>query len=248
MPSKNGRESEGSDAGEDEFQVEKILKVRIRGGRKEYFLKWKGYPDEENTWEPEENLDCPELIKEFEDRRARERTVSGSPARSSSSADNVRSKSRSKPSLGTPQGGSASPKQTTDETPEPPKKKRAPVDSGGATPDQVSEDAKGGQDDDVRAKTPKSAGKPRGFARGLKAERIIGATDSSGELMFLMKWKDSDEADLVPAREANIKCPQVVIRFYEERLTWHTPESRPSGGTPRPGATTPSSASGAART
>ncbi|CAH8843448.1 unnamed protein product [Trichobilharzia szidati] len=234
MPSKNSRESEES-GGEDEFQVEKILKVRIRNGRKEYFLKWKGYSEEDNTWEPEENLDCPDLIKEFEERRSREKTVA-SPARTSTGAES-RARNRSKGSS----LSSDTSKDQTEEAPEPAKKKRT-SNLPAATEEPVTEivsvpeKAKEVEEEDTKADTPKSSGKVRGFARGLKAERIIGATDSSGELMFLMKWKDSDEADLVPAREANIKCPQVVIRFYEERLTWHTPENR--SGAQRSGPTT----------
>ncbi|XP_076335927.1 chromobox protein homolog 1-like isoform X2 [Tachypleus tridentatus] len=164
------KQKDASPVPEEEYIVEKILDKRIEAGKVEYFLKWKGYPESENTWEPEENLDCPELISEFEEKRKvdveekkdtsdKKRKINGTEKRESSQ-----------------------------------KKKK-----------KVEED-----------------NKLRGFDRGLDPERIIGATDSSGELMFLIKWKGSDEADLVPARLANVKCPQVVIQFYEERLTWHT--------------------------
>lgn len=163
---------DGNSSGSEEFTVEKILDKRVKNGRVEYFLKWKGYPDSENTWEPQSNLDCPELIQEFEDNRKK--------------------KEEKKRASGAKANGTA----------EEPKKKKA----------------KSASEDDTQ---------PRGFDRGLEPERIIGATDSSGELMFLIKWKNSDEADLVPSRLANVKCPQVVIQFYEERLTWHTSTTTP---------------------
>jgi len=51
--------------GEQVFAVEAITKKRIKKGKTEYLVKWKGYSPRYSTWEPEENILDPRLIQQF---------------------------------------------------------------------------------------------------------------------------------------------------------------------------------------
>ena len=95
------------------------------------------YGDEDNTWEPVENLDCPELINEFEEKRKKRES------------------------------------EKKEETPSKETKKRKSV---AVEKEEPKKKAKKSVEED---------GRPRGFDRGLDPEKIIGATDSSGEVSHL---------------------------------------------------------------
>lgn len=38
------------------YEIDRVISKRVRKGKREYFIKWKGYPSLQNSWEPEENL------------------------------------------------------------------------------------------------------------------------------------------------------------------------------------------------
>merc|ERR1719273_1553267 len=135
--------SDGSGSEGETYEVEKILDKKIVKGKTQYFIKWKGFEaEEENTWEPVENLDCEDKIKEFETKLQKG---------------------------GDKKGGEKRKSEASNKKEEPKEKKKS---------------------------KDKDDNKPRGFARSLAAERIIGATNDPGELFF-------------------------VIKFYEERLNWY---------------------------
>ncbi|XP_038632327.1 E3 SUMO-protein ligase CBX4 [Scyliorhinus canicula] len=62
-------------AGEHVFAVESIEKKRIRKGRVEYLVKWRGWSPKYNTWEPEENILDPRLLLAFQHRERQEQSM-----------------------------------------------------------------------------------------------------------------------------------------------------------------------------
>lgn len=207
--SKNALKLKKVEVGEEEVQttvqdgdgyvVEKIVDERMEAGRLEFFLKWKGYSDTENTWEPAENLDCPELLVEFNNSKKQ-----ANKDLSSSETESLKRKAEA-----------AEANTSLNKILKTKSKKRKGT--GGATKSIQDEVEKSTTETELEIN---GLDQVTGFERGLEAEKILGATEVDNEIHFLIKWKGSDDADLVLAKEANIKCPQTVISFYEERVTW----------------------------
>ncbi|XP_026523059.1 E3 SUMO-protein ligase CBX4 [Notechis scutatus] len=61
--------------GEHVFAVESIEKQRMRKGRAEYLVKWRGWSSKYNTWEPEENILDPRLLIAFQNRERQEQLM-----------------------------------------------------------------------------------------------------------------------------------------------------------------------------
>jgi hypothetical protein len=57
--------------GEQEWEIEQILETRCHRNQLQFLVKWKGYSDAHNSWEPEKNLNATESIKEYYQRNPR---------------------------------------------------------------------------------------------------------------------------------------------------------------------------------
>ncbi|XP_037046262.1 uncharacterized protein LOC119081437 [Bradysia coprophila] len=57
---------DGSSNSDVEWEVEQIVGVKkVKGESRQYLIRWKGYGEKHDSWESEEQLNCPDLIKKF---------------------------------------------------------------------------------------------------------------------------------------------------------------------------------------
>lgn len=201
---------------EDTYIVEEVIDKRIHKGKPEYFVKWEGFPSSQNTWEPKHHLNnCLDMIEEFE--RKQKQTLNGAPrARTMTSSPG--------PRFITPNTSLNTSNLNISST----KKKGRPASKGPKTPQSASRSKNLAgvtlNDCEEKASNGTSSGKKNekhGFDRKLKAKEIVGAVENEdGVYCFLMRWENCQETDLVPAKEAHKRCPQLVIQFYEKRIAW----------------------------
>lgn len=59
--------------GELEFKIDRILETRKKGRGLQYLVRWQGYGDSENTWEPRSILEDTVALEEFEKNRPTEK-------------------------------------------------------------------------------------------------------------------------------------------------------------------------------
>lgn len=69
----DGDESKGDNErpklAEGFYEIEAVRRKRIRKGQTQYLIKWRGWPESSNTWEPVDNLtSCSDFIDAFEER------------------------------------------------------------------------------------------------------------------------------------------------------------------------------------
>lgn len=166
-------------------------------------MKWKGFSDDECTWEAAENLECFELIETYE--REHPEDVKPAKGRGGRQSKAARTSDAAQEDMDTTMLWSS----VAGESSKGATKKNEvivdPVEKGEWSFELFQCPA---LNPVVVSMSPRT---------GVEAQEILEvARVNDGQLCFRVKWKDDHGSDWVLARVANYTIPQVVCRYYEE--------------------------------
>lgn len=212
-----GEGGEAADGEEEEYEIKEILDSNpdIFGDEMGFLVRWKGYPDSENSWVRESDApNADELISAFLDRRNKEKSAKKAPAK---------------------------PRKSTERSQEPKKRGRISTKSKVVSEEDELEQSpvQRTAKKQKRVSAPGKKKEPEPEGDDLEAGQFV----SMEKYMHLDAWdslitkietieRDEDgklclygllttgEHFKLPSTVANIKFPQKVIKFYEDNLRW----------------------------
>ncbi|CAG8433691.1 11267_t:CDS:2 [Ambispora gerdemannii] len=185
-------DTEDSSEEEDEYVVEKIVDHKLlKGGKLQYFLKWKGYPDSENTWEKEEDVYAKDLIEEYWKKNGGKKSSTERKKSSVASSSKTTTKSTTTRSF-------KGPPTIMRKVQQPMKKRRIrhAIDS----------------DEEIRQESSDEEYPPPGWTNWedhVAEVETVERDNKDGSLLIYVNWKDGHRT-VHPASEVNVRCPQKV--------------------------------------
>jgi hypothetical protein len=224
----SSEEDDSSEPGDEVFVVEKILDKRIikkgKTSSVEYLIKWKGYNEPgDNTWEPEENCQCPELIEEFEKEYKNRKKGS----------DDGKKRIKEK--------SSSVQKETENQLQKPRHEKEGSKENGGIKPSTLKKPLKSKEtvissDSSDEPSTKKTTtvledtflrkqdlpephpNKTYEVQEGKMVANVLGVKkNEKNEMIALVRYEDN-KYELVPTSVLCAHAPKVIMDFYEFRL------------------------------
>ncbi|EPB88450.1 hypothetical protein HMPREF1544_04685 [Mucor circinelloides 1006PhL] len=245
-PAKNEKQVEEADpessAAEEEYEVERVESHQITGKGKraklQYLVKWKNYPDSDNTWEPAEAVEnAKQLVDEYwatqGGEKEREEVFKQLQGGNKAAAATKEKKevavaeeeepvveSRKRKARGTTAASTETATATTTNS----RKKRAKADTSDAedTKQKESEAAYESEDEfdvsdsEVEGETFRINQKWDG--RVYKVQYVRRDEDDD-QLYAIVRWNDSKLAKYKTSTVAR-KAPLKLIEFYENRLSF----------------------------
>ncbi|KAG4071257.1 hypothetical protein HA402_003961 [Bradysia odoriphaga] len=187
-PKKEKSTKPKKDKSEKEYEVQLIYDEKMVDGVKHYLVRWKGYKMDDDTWEPENSLNCPDLISKYQESKKNKRTsgVRGTPKKltyaeveeTEGEDDKIfvngsKSKSKSK-------GNSKAAK---------------------------------GKKGAARPKSTKSAKKDDDY----EVESIVGEKIEKGKKYYFLKWKGWPSSSNTWELATSLSCPDVLKNYQSKQ-------------------------------
>jgi len=200
-----------SDEG-DEYVVENIVNKRVVKGKVQYFVKWEGFPDSDNTWEPEENLSCPEKVEEY---NRVNKDKSGTTPKSAAK------RPRSKMADGSDNDDSGA--DSDDDSVKKTKRDRPSAAKGATKAPAKSSGRASAASDNKKTSSDKAAAQPfespQKGGTNRTVSKVCGCQRRSGSYGYLVTWTNGDQ-EIVASKWLREHAPAKLIDFFEDRIVF----------------------------
>lgn len=201
-----------------DYEVESVMGEKIENGARYFLIKWKGYNEEDNSWEPEDQVECVDLIEKFRDLS---RSTVKRPAKRPAEVAH-KSPSSSKKTKLSPKKAKITPKKakntskkakTTPKTAA--KKMRGRKAAKSQDPDDTDDD---GTDEDVHANESDGDGELiTGDDLEFEVEKIVEQRVFDDQKEYKIRWKGCSAKDDSWEHEDNISCPDILAAFLKKK-------------------------------